>query len=100
MADYAEIRVLTTGPTLETAALTLAITFSYSPKAVDAFKALIPYADRAWSADDKVWYVKQHYLGAIKEFARLFDSAMVVDGNRWEDLRTGRVFEQGDLFQV
>jgi hypothetical protein len=100
MADYVEIRVLPQGPTAETAALTIAVTFSYSALAVDTFKALIPYADRAWSADAKVWYTKPKYLDAIKGFAQLFDSGMVVDGNRWEDLRTGRVFEQGDFFSV
>jgi hypothetical protein len=98
MAASAEIRVLSTGPTSETATLTLAVTFTYSVEAVEAFKGMIPYQDRAWSADEKVWYAKPQYLEAIKAFARGFDGAMLIDGNRSTNLITGQTYEQQELF--
>jgi hypothetical protein len=99
MADYAEIKILPKGPTPETAALTLAITFTYSVQAVEAFKDMIPYQDRAWNADDKTWYAKPQYLEEIKVFARMFDGGMLIDGTRWENLRTGQVSWQLTLFE-
>jgi hypothetical protein len=99
MADYAEIRILAKGPTPETAELTIAITFTYSVQAVEAFKDLIPYQDRAWNADHKTWYAKPQYLEDIKVFTRMFDGGMLIDGNRWENLRTGQVSWQLTLFE-
>ena len=78
--------------------MTLAVSFTFDEAAVHRLKEWIPWQDRTWHAADKTWYVKPRHLAAVKTFARLFDSAMLIEGHRWEDLRTGRVFEQGTLF--
>lgn len=99
MSDSCEIRTIQKGPTPETDDMTLAITFTYSVQAVDALKELIHYQDRGWIAENKTWYAKHSDLESIKAWARAwFDEAMLIDGNRWEDLATGRIFIQGDLF--
>jgi hypothetical protein len=98
-ADYCEIRVVAKGPTSETANQTLAITFTFSHEAVDRFKALIPWHDRSWGGTQgKTWYAHLKYLEVIKAFARDFDGAMFIDGERWENLRTGQILIQGQLF--
>jgi hypothetical protein len=105
MADAAEIRVIPTGPTPETAALTLAVTFTASPAHVLALKTLVPYwrgigeTNRWWDEQNRIWFVHADYLEVLKAWARDFDQAMLINGNRWENLKTKQVYEQQTLFE-
>jgi hypothetical protein len=95
---WIDITRLSRGPTDQHMALTLAVRFSFDRAKVEAIKALVPWHDRAWSEDDRTWYASPQHLEALKTFARGFDEAMLIEGNRWEDLKTGHVFEQQELF--
>jgi hypothetical protein len=98
VASNAEIRIWPQGPSPVTAALSVSMRFSFDARIIDALKQRIPWHDRSYDEATHIWYTTPAYLEVLKTLARQCDHAMLIDGNRWENLLTGVVYEQQELF--
>lgn len=73
---------------------------SYNEEFIDTLKKTVPFTERSWSSEDKIWGFHPRHTETILALAKEFyDRAWSVEGASTTDLHTGETITQSTIFE-